>query len=123
MTEPWASAALAKVERTKQLALEIRIIVERTQRIIADSRQILSAHGAPDPSGRPPLPLPRPPETTTVPPDALCAVFDALLEAARQAENADDPELFALVERALLRTGDRIERAAAALARRQPPVQ
>lgn len=120
MTDPWACAALAKVEQTAQLASEIRAIVERTRRIIANSREILAAHGAQDSPSHPPLPCP---PKTMVPPDALCGVFDALLEAARQAENADDPELFALVERALLRTGDRIEQAAAALARRQPPIQ
>ncbi len=119
MTEPWASAALAKVERTAQLASEIRAIVERTKLIIATSREILSANGSPDASGRPPRP--RLPETP--PADALCAAFDALLEAARQAEEAGDPELFALVEQALYQAGDRIERTASALARRGPPVQ
>ena len=119
MTESSTSAALAEVERTAQLASEIRTIVERTKLIIATSREILSASGAPDAPGRPPHP--RLPETP--PPDALCATFDALIEAARQAEEAGDPELFALVERALLRAGDRIEGAASTLARREPPVQ
>jgi hypothetical protein len=119
MTEPWTSTALAKVERTTQLASEIRTIVERTKRIIATSREILSAHGVDPSSGRPPRP--RPPET--MPADALCAAFDALLEAARQAEEAGDPELFTLVERALLQAGERIERAASTLAGRNPPLQ
>ena len=53
----------------------------------------------------------------------FCAAFDALLEAARQAEEAGDPELFTLVERALLQAGERIERAASTLAGRNPPLQ
>ena len=119
MIEPWASAALARVEETAQLAAEIRAMVERTRRIIETSPKILSAHDV--------RPLPAraarvsPPQTAA--PDALCASFDALLEAARQAEHADDPELFALVERALLHAGDRIEQTASILAHRVPPVQ
>ena len=119
MTEPWASAALARVEETTQLAAEIRSIVERTRRIIETSHKILSAHDV--------RPLPAraarvsPPQTAA--PDALCASFDALLEAARQAEQAEDPELFALVERALLHAGDRIEQTASVLARREASLQ
>ncbi|BAU89983.1 hypothetical protein MPPM_1378 [Methylorubrum populi] len=117
MTEPWTSAALARVEQTTQLASEIRTIVEHTKLIIASSREILAAHGTPHPSTRPlPARSPRPP-------DALCAAFDALLEAARQAEKAGDPDLFILIERALLQAGDCMERTASTLARREPPVQ
>lgn len=118
MSEQWATRALAKVEETTRLASEIRAIVERTKRIIANSRDILSAHDAPGLPGR--LPTDR---RLRAPPDSLCATFDALLEAARQAEEAGDPELFALVERALLHAGDRIEQAASTLVSREPTVQ
>ncbi|MBD8906187.1 hypothetical protein [Methylorubrum zatmanii] len=119
MNRPRLNSVQAKIERTSQLASEIRAIVERTKMMIATSRAILSDQA------------PRPDAFAgsvarsfkTTPPDALCAAFDALLEAAQQAEKADDPELFALVEQALLHAGDKVEQAAVILSRREMPVQ
>lgn len=118
MSEQWAAKAHAKVEETTRLASEIRAIVERTRLIIANSREILAVQVSPGLPER--IPTDR---RSSAPPDSLCATFDALLEAARQAEETGDPELFALVERALLHAGDRIEQAASTLVSREPTVQ
>lgn len=118
MIDAPAPTAETRIKQTTRLVSEIRAMVQQTQRTVAASKAILAAQRS-----RQSLPgVPSVVPARIAPPDALCAAFDALLEAAHQAEKTDDPELFALIERALLHAGARIEQTAAILARREPPV-